>query len=422
MIEIFIWLLIIVLVVFAGFFAGSETVLVYTDKHMFQEKAKKGNIKAKTILSLLDKPDRFLATTLVGTNISVVSVGILFKYRLEALLPYLNDIQSSLYTTLIVTLFMLIFSEIVPKTLGLLKSNTLAYLSTSFLNIVYYIFFPIILIVRGISKSIEKILQFDKEKKSISAFSHKGELKSFVNKTSLIEDIESLYITNIMNYSKTISREIMTPLVDVYSIEVNSSVEELIGVMLESSFSRIPVYQRRVDNIVGYINTMDMIYDTDEKYIKSFIKEPFFIPETKKIGALLMDMQRRKIPMVFVVDEYGGASGLITAEDIAEEIVGDILMEKEEESVIIIKEGEQMEINAQADVDDLNEEYNLNIKKDGFETLGGFIMYVLGHIPKKGEHFNYNGYTYTVYDSNLRSVNKIIVSKVKKKNNYKRGI
>ncbi len=414
MIEILIWIIIFFLVLFSGFFAGSETVLVYTDKHIFQEKAKKGSKKAKTIISLLDKPDRFLATTLVGTNICIVSVGILFKYKLDKFLPYLSDIESSLYTTLIVTVFMLIFSEVSPKTLGLLKSNRLAYISTTFLNIVYYVFLPIILLIQGISKIVEWIFKINKDKKTISVFSHKGELKSFVLKTNLIEDIESSYINNIMNYSKTIAREIMTPLVDVYSIEVNSNVTDLIKVMKEINYSRIPVYQKRVDNLIGYINTMDLIYDTDEISLKNFIKEPYFIPETKKIGAILMDMQRRKVAMVFVVDEYGGASGIITDEDIAEEIVGDILMEKEEESVIIIKEGEQMEINAQADVDDLNEEFNLNIYKDGFETLGGFVMYKLGHIPKKGEHFDYKGFMYTVYDSDDRSINKVILNKIKK--------
>jgi len=411
---IFIWILIFVFIIFAGFFAGSETVIVSCDKHLIKDKAKKGDNHSTKIIKLFSQPDKFLATTLVGTNICVVTVSILFKEEFHNLTS-LEGISLASLTTVIVAFFMLIVSEIIPKTIGLVVSNRLAYISTKFINIAYYVLFPAIIFIKFISNLIEKILKVKLKEKSTSVFSHKAELKSFVMNTSFIKDVEGSYISNILNYSKTTAREIMTPLVDVISIEVNSSINDLIKIITNSNYSRIPVYKNRVDNIIGYINSLDLIYDVEETSIKEFIKEPYYIPETKKVGNILMDIQRKKIPFVIVVDEYGGASGIITDEDIAEEIVGDILFETEEKSIVLTNNGEQMVVDSYVDVDDLNEEFKLDIEKDGFETIGGFVMYCLGHIPKKGEHFDYKGYSYLVDSANERSIDKIIIKKIKNK-------
>ncbi len=409
------WIIIGISIIFAALFAGSETVLVACDKHLFKEKAKRGNKSAKRVLKLFSKPDRFLATTLVGTNICIVSVSILFKTLLDYYTEF-TEIQLSLMTTIIVTVCMLILSEVTPKTIGLIKSNTLAPTSTRFLNIVYYVFFPIIIIVQFISNLIGKVFKLRKQGDSAqSIFMRKGELKRFVLKTNLIEDLETSYITSIMNYSKTTAREIMTPLVDVVSIEQHTNIDVLLKMISEKGYSRIPVYRQRVDNLIGYIQSMDLIYDTDSYTFEHLIKEPYYIPETKKIGQILMDMQRRRIPMVFVVDEYGGTAGVITDEDIAEEIVGDILFETEEESILEFSNKELLVVNAQVDVDDLNDNYGLGIRKDGFETVAGFILYILGHIPKKGEHFEYNGYKYTVEESDETSISKVIINKITNK-------
>lgn len=413
MINLF-WVIIGIFVIFSALFAGSETVLVASDKQLFKDKAKKGDKSAKRVLKLFSKPDRFLATTLVGTNVCIVSVSILFKTILEHYTEF-SDIQLSLVTTIIITVCMLILSEVIPKTIGLVKSNSLAPISTNFVNIIYYIFFPVIIVVQFISNMIGKIFNLRKKGSSQSIFMHKGELKKFVIKTNLIEDIESSYINNIMNYSKTTAREIMTPLVDVISIEQNTSIDVLLKVISEKGYSRIPIYRQRVDNLVGYVKSMDLIYDTDCYTFEHLIKEPYYIPETKKIGQILMDMQRRRIPMVFVVDEYGGTSGVITDEDIAEEIVGDILFETEEESILEFRNKELLVVNAQVDVDDLNENYGLGIHKDGFETIAGFIMYILGHIPKKGEHLEYKGYKYIVEEADETSISKVIIKKLFKK-------
>lgn len=409
--AIVIWIVIVILIILSALFSGSETVLVSCDKHHFKEEYEKGNKRAKKIFNLISKPDKFLSAILVGNNISVISVSILFKQRFEDFTG-LKGMQLVVITTLIVSIVLLILGEIIPKTVGLTRTNKLSYFSTRFINLVYILFFPVIILVMGISKAIERLFKIKKEDNS-SVFSHKGELKSFVINTSLIEDLESQYISNILNYSKTTAREIMTPLVDVKSTRDDSSIEDLMKLITANSYSRYPVYKDRVDNLVGYVNILDLIqFETTDIYtIDSMLKEPYYIPETKKIGGILMDMQRKKTPMAFVIDEYGGCSGIITDEDIAEEIVGDILFESESESIIEIIKNEVIEADSQVDVDDINEKYNLEIEKDGFETLGGFVMYILGHIPKSGEYFEYKNFSYTVENADEKSIDKVVIRK-----------
>jgi CBS domain containing-hemolysin-like protein len=266
-----------------------------------------------------------------------------------------------------------------------------------------------------------KIFKIDKKKEeTASIFTHKGELETLFTNSTLIEDEETEYISNILNYGKTIAREIMTPLTSVISIEINSSIDELLDIVTENTYSRIPVYKDRVDNIIGYIQSTDLIFNIDETELKSLLKAPFYIPETKKVSEILMDMQRKKIPLIFVVDEYGGTSGIISAEDIAEEIVGDILLEEEEKKIKIFKNG--IEVDSQVDVDDLNEEFKLDIEKTGFETIGGFVMFYLGRIPKKDENFDYKNFNYHVLDSDEKKIYKILIKNKKGKKIGKRII
>jgi putative hemolysin len=407
-----IWFLILIFIIFSALFSGSETVLISSDTYKLKKKSKKGDKKAGKIMKLLSNPEKYLSTILVGNNVCIVSVGILFNNTFRNLTG-ISGFRLAIITTIITSIVLLIFAEIVPKTVGLVRANRFLIPASRFIKFVYYLFFPIIEIIKLISSLIGKIVNRGKQDgKTKSIFFQKGEVKSFIHKTSLIRKQEGYYINNILDYSKTTAREIMTPLIDVFSIDIGTNLDKLARILPKRGFSKIPVYEDRVDKLTGYIDVMDLLDNLDKSSIKAFIKDPFYVPETKKIGRLLLEMQRRNIPIVFVIDEYGTSSGIITNEDIAEEIVGDILFENEEKKVISKDEGKTLIVKSQTDIDDLNEWYNLGIEKKGFETIGGFVMYILGRLPKQGDNFTHKNFLYTVVDIEETTIKRITIKRL----------
>ncbi len=407
-----IWFLILMFIIFSALFSGSETVLISSDTYKLKKKSKRGDKKARKIVKLLSNPEKYLSTILVGNNICIVSVGILFNNIFRDLTG-ISGFRLAIITTIITSIVLLIFAEIVPKTVGLVRANRFLSPASRFIKIVYFVFFPIIEVIKLISSLIGKIVnrgKQDDETKSI--FFQKGEVKSFIHKTPLIRKQEGYYINNILDYSKTTAREIMTPLIDVFSISINTDLDNLVRILPKKGFTKIPVYEDRVDKLTGYIDVMDLLDNLDKSGINAFIKDPFYVPETKKIGRLLLEMQRRNIPIVFVIDEYGTSSGIITNEDIAEEIVGDILFEDEEKKVISKDEGKTLIVKSQTDIDDLNEWYNLGIEKKGFETIGGFVMYILGRLPKQGDNFTHKDFLYTVVDIEETTIKRITIKQL----------
>lgn len=406
-----IWFLIFVFIIFSALFSGSETVLISCDTYKIKKKSKRGDKRSDKIMKLLSKPEKYLSTILVGNNVCIVSVGILFN-NLFRDLTGISGFRLAIITTIITSIVLLIFAEIVPKTVGLVRANRFVSPASRFIKVIYVVFFPVIEVIKFISSIIGKIINRGKNGKAKSIFFRKGEVKSFIHKTPLIRKQEGYYINNILDYSKTTAREIMTPLIDVFSINLNTNLDKLASMLPQKGYSKVPVYEDRVDKLIGYIDIMDLIDNLDKKSINAFMKNPFYVPETKKIGKLLLEMQRRSIPIVFVIDEYGTSSGIITNEDIAEEIVGDILFENEEKKIVSKNEGRTLIVKAQTDIDDLNEWYNLNIDKKGFETVGGFVMYVLGKLPKQGDYFTYNEFLYTVKEIEETTIKEIHIKKL----------
>jgi len=229
----------------------------------------------------------------------------------------------------------------------------------------------------------------------------------------ILDKEEQDFVYSILSTHKTTAREIMVPLIDVVSIEADSNLTSLIKLYQTYHYTRIPVYEERVDNIIGYISCKDFIFSVREESIRDLIRECVYIPETKTVDSLLLEMQKRRVPIVFVVNEYGGFSGIITVEDIAEEIVGEIPEEysNEPEEEIVMEENNKIYVPGYIDVDDLNYKFNLSIKKAGFETIAGFVLYKLGRFPEKDEWFTEGEIKYTVIEADSKSVYKILIEK-----------
>ncbi len=405
-------LLIIFFIISAGFFSGIETGLVATNKIKIKIMEERGIKKARIINKILEKPDGFLSTTLIGTNISVVAVSILFSTLLHYQLNF-SFSNAVLISTAALTPTLLIFGEVIPKSAFLSNSTSFVIKLTYLFKFFYILFLPITYLLMGLSRAIMFIFRIPRNTESF--YLNKNTIQQIFQwgaKEGVLENEEKEFVSSILATHRITAREIMIPLVNVISIEINSPVSELVELMEKQSFTRVPVYDKRVDNIVGYVTSKDLIYSDQNDTIGELMRECVYIPETKPVDYLLVEIQKLRVPIVFVVDEYGGCSGIITNEDIAEVIVGEILDEHEIDTGISENSDGSLSVSGVMDVDDLNSKYNLGIIKKGFETLAGYLSYVLGRIPDAGEKYETQKFRYTIIEASDKSINKVLIEKV----------
>jgi CBS domain containing-hemolysin-like protein len=227
-------------------------------------------------------------------------------------------------------------------------------------------------------------------------------------KDGIIEDEHHKYISGILSFKDLTAYEIMTPTIDIVSVELKSSLKSLIGLIESTRYSRIPVFDKRVDNIVGFVFYRDIISKKNAKNIQELMRSAQYVPSTKNIFDLLIEMRDDNNPIVFVVNEFGAVVGLVSNEDIAEKIVGEIhTIDHGEDDLIKKVSDREYVLSGDLDIDHFKKIFTLDIEKKGFETIAGFIMYQLGHIPQKGESFSYGKHTFTVDSIVDRSITKV---------------
>jgi putative hemolysin len=393
----------------AGFFSGSETGLVAVNRIKAMVLEEKGGKSAKILSKILKNPNDFLATTLIGTNICVVSATIILTSVLKR---YYDNAAAVLISTAVLTPVILIFSEVVPKSVFLANATNLSLKTAYPIKFFMMLFRPVIWLISIFSRFIMYIFRIGHSDKIFNV--NKDVIQQVFKwsaKEGVLKEEELEFVESILSIHKVTAREIMVPLIDVVSIEISKSLSDLVELMDKSKISRIAVYEERVDNITGYVSCKDLIYSNKGHTIKELMRECVYIPETKPVDLLLVDIQKQKVPIVFVVDEYGGCSGIITNEDIAEVIVGEILDVGESDDDILVNEDGSIVVSGSVDVDDLNKNYSLGIEKKGFETIGGFVTFILGRIPEEGDKFINLSFRYKVIKAGKKSVDKVQIEK-----------
>jgi len=419
--TLLIYFLIVVFILLSGFFSGSETAVISANKFKLKSMSENGKKRKRInfILKLLDNPEKVLSTLLVGNNISVVTVSSLTTMLFIRKYGY----KGEFYATIFVSIVILIFGEILPKSIFRKGANDVLLFSYGLLNFFIKMFSPIIKLILFIIEKvpgIRKIKDKPKKKKILT----REDLKSIfhISYQQGIIDAENRDILNsIFDFSVTFVREIMVPLVNIVSIPINKKVLDVVDISKKSGYSRIPVYDGFVYNIKGYINVLDLFGAKSNESILKYIRTPYYVPETKMIDDLFIEMNNNRNPIVFVVDEYGGVSGMVTMEDIVEEIIGEIDRKPQEER----REGiEKVRTNVWVlsggvSIDDINDEIGLNLPKKGFETITGFIEFYLSKIPVKKESFIYKGYKFIILDATETCIKKVKIVKLVKKNNKK---
>lgn len=389
-------LLLIALTGINAFFAASEMAVVSLNKNKISTLAQEGNKKAQKLLELIDEPNRFLSTiqvaiTLAGffasasaaTGISVYLADFFNTFSF----PYSETI-AIVIVTVILSYFTLVFGELFPKRVALQKSEQISLASVNIIIFVSKIAAPF---VKILSLSVTALLKlFHMNQDNIEEAVSEEEIKALLaagQHSGVINETGKEFIESIFEFDDRLAFEIMTPRPDVYMLDLDDSLDEWLDELLAMRYSRIPVYQNDQDEIIGILHLKDLIIEAKQKGfdkidLKSILQKPYFVPESIKIDVLFKKMQKAKVYMAILIDEYGGFSGIVTMEDLVEEIVGDISDEDDEiiENIIKTTEGNYI-ISGSIPLDDLNEALKLNLHSENHETLNGYLIDQLGIIP-----------------------------------------
>jgi len=396
------------LLIISGFFSAAETSLMSLSKirvrYMVDE-----NVKgAKLVQKLVENPSKLIGSVLVGNNIANIAGSAIAT----ALTMKLFEGNAVAIATIAMTILILVFSEITPKSLAAQNSEKVAIAVARPLSLIVIIINPIVIIFTKITNLLIKILggKIDKDTPYIT----EEELKSMVNvshEEGVLEIEEKQMIYNVFEFGDLQIKDVMIQRTDISAIDVDSDFDKIMEVIKEDKYSRYPVYDGNFDNIIGIVNVKDFIYiehTRDNFKIANYMRKPYFTYEFKKITEFFKDMKKNRVHMAIVIDEYGGTAGIVTIEDLIEEIVGEIEDEYDEIEKQVEKiNDEEYIVDGSTKVIFINGFIGLNIESEDFESLGGFIMGELGRLPKVGETVLHENVKFTVDSVSNHRIQKV---------------
>ncbi|HBA04800.1 MULTISPECIES: hemolysin family protein [unclassified Clostridium] len=397
----------IILIILSSFFSASETALMSISKirvrHMVEENIKGSN----RVKELTDNPSSLLASILVGNNV----VNIASSSLATVLAINLIGSRGVAISTIIMTIVVLIFGEITPKTLASQNSEQISLRVANPIFIVSKMLKPVVIITTTISKFFIKLLGGKSD--SNKPFITEDELKTMVDvseEEGILKSEEKDMIHNVFQFGDLYAKDVMVQRVDIIALDIEESLDKIISVIKEEGFSRIPIYSNTIDNIVGILNVKDIIFMEDTKgfSLKNYMREITYTYEFRKVTELFKDMNKNRQHMVVVLDEYGGTVGIVTIEDLIEEIVGDISDEydDEEPEIYVVKEDEYI-VEGSVRIEDINELIGTKIESEEFDSIGGFIIGVLGRFPNISEEIIYSNYRFIIEDIDRNRIKKI---------------
>lgn len=405
------------LLMLSAFFSSAETAFTAVSRSKVRKLVEEKKAGAKELEKLVEDPHRFLATVLLGNNIVNVMATALAT---RLFLVWFGDWAIAISTGAM-TFLILVFGEITPKTLAIRHAERIALLFSRFFFLIEKVLFPLSKVVVFFSQIIVRVAG----EKSIKSepFLTEGEIKALIElggEEGLIEEEERALIHQIFEFGDTVVREIMVPRLDMVSLESKTRIEEALKLALKKGYSRLPVFEGSLDNIRGLVYLKDIVSALSkgekEKKVGELVRPAYFVPETKKIIELLREMQRNKVHMAIIVDEYGGIAGLVTIEDILEEIVGEIFDEYDVQEALFqpLKKGKVL-IDTRISFDEAKELLNLKTseeEEEEFDTFGGFLYSLFGRIPRKGEKIEYDNWRFKVLKVSGHRIAKVIAEKI----------
>ena len=378
-------IILLVLLFLSAFFSSAETAMTTVNRIRIRSLADDGNARAKTLLKITDDPTKFLSAILIGNNIVNLSAASLTTSLAYGLGGSMVAIASG-----ILTLLILLFGEITPKTMATIHSEKISLLYAPVISIFIRLMTPVIFIVNGLANIILRIIHVDPN--ANTNVMTENDLRTIVDvshEDGVIESDEKKMIYNVFDLGDADAKDIMVPRVNVSFADVDSTYDELIDIFREDRFTRLPVYENTQDNIVGIINMKDLLlYDSTKPFnIRDYLRKPHFTYEYKDISELLVEMRESTFNIAIVLDEYGEMTGLITLEDILEEIVGEIHDEYDESENELIKKLSDREyiVEGSMSLDDVNDHLGTHLDSEDYDSLGGLIIEHLDRLPVAGD-------------------------------------
>ncbi|MBI4638434.1 MAG: HlyC/CorC family transporter [Candidatus Rokubacteria bacterium] len=399
---ILVWLVVLCLVA-TMFFSAAEMAFIAANRLRLRHLAEEGSAVAVQYLESFRRPERVLSTAMIGVTAAHIVAASAATW---GLLPRLGHL-APVVTTLILTPVMLVAGEIIPKAIAREWATSLILRLYRPLTWSAVLLAPFVAFANAVVSSALRL--FGEREPDVRHFVSREELKALLQLEPGEADVttqEAEMIDKIFDLGDTLVREVMVPLVEVVMLPETASPADAIALIQRRGFSRIPIYRERETNIVGVVAAMDLLSRGDAVHaLDALIRAPYYVPETKRIDDLLREMQRTRVHMAVVVDEYGGSTGVVTLEDVLEEIVGEIQDEHDRTpaSVERLPDGSYW-VAARTNIDELNEALDWGLPKHGFETIAGLVLATLHRIPRTGEEFQLPGYAITVLEADARRV------------------
>ena len=414
-------LIIILCLIFEAFFSGSEIALISVNRFKLKHKAESGSSGARLVEKLLDHPEKVFATTSVGTNLAVVTATAICTSFMIKMFGEKGD----LYSTLLMAPVILLFGEIIPKAIFQEAADTISLKIARPLQAFMSLFYPAVTVMAWMTNTFLKTISIGRIEKG--RLVTRDELLHWLReggKESHLEEDERKMIHNIFRVSDMPVEKCMVPLIHTVAVEENSAVNQVIKLMEESqyTYSRIPVFQNRIFNITGVLNAFDFLeWEGGSEPVRSFVRPAYYVPYNKRVDDLLRELQNVGMHMAVVVDEYGAAIGVVTIEDLLEEIVGEIEDEYDEEEKLFEKIAEDRYLlDASMEVDAVKEKLSLALPTGDYETVGGMILEKLHRIPLAGEKVRVGNFTFWIKEADRRRILKVeIQARLEKKGGEK---
>ena len=372
----------IILVLLSAFFSSAETSLTTVNRVRLKTLADEGNRRAKTALEVLDKYGKMLSAILIGNNIVNLSASALAT-TLAIHIHFTVGIATAILTVVI-----LIFGEIVPKNMAMINSEKMALLYASMISGLMKLLTPLIFVIDSLAKGIMKLFRVDADKKTAMT---ENELRTYVevgHEDGVIESEEREMIYNVFDFGDAVAKDVMIPRIDMVTVDKEATYEEVMEVFKDCMYTRIPVFEEDKDNIIGLINIKDFILVEDKAKFKisDILRQAYYTYEFKKTADLLVEMRQKCFNVAFVLNEYGGTAGMITLEDLLEEIVGEIRDEydSDEEQLIQKMQDRTYLVEGSMKLSDINDELGTDLQSEDYDSIGGLIIEHLDRVPEDG--------------------------------------
>lgn len=408
--DIMQFIILLVLLCLSAFFSSAETAFTTVNRIRIHSLAENGNKRAAIVEKIVDNSAKMLSAVLIGNNIVNISASSLATILAQRMFGnYAVTIATG-----ILTIFVLIFGEIMPKTIATLSAEKLTLIYSPIIYGIMWLFTPVIIIVNKLSEFLLFLLHIDPSKRGSGIT--ETELRTLVDvshKEGIIETDERKMINNVFDFGDATAKDAMIPRIDMAMADINSSYEDLIELFQRERYTRIPIYEGTTDNVIGIINMKDLLlYDKRvDFHVKDFLRKAYYTYESKKLSELMREMKKTSVNIIIVLDEYGVTVGLITIEDLLEEIVGDIRDEydiDEEDEFKQLSENEYL-IEGQMKIDDLNDRLGFHLSSENYDSVGGLIIENLDRMPAAGDSILLDNIRLTVQKLDNKRIDRILV-------------